>query len=315
MADFMIPYLPDFNNPDYDVFKTRSIETPGYGPDAGDEYGGDSMEDFYDYLLTPRHQKRWSGSGSIKHFGPDRYASVSPEDAAMAEIILGQMEAKAQHEFQNAARESELGRRQAAERLMEERTRAPGGGGSISFTGGAGEPSADTRFGKRDKGWEQGSANRLTLDVGGGGSAEAGPMTDEDRRILAAGGYSDPTEAARIQAQGMADYRAAQSQGQGQGPSRTDREAMEGARNEVDAAAFNLQEEINYAGLEGETAESLLEKFQENPNSVPEQLRRHVHNYFLAKRQFVNAFGGGQGGGGGGGGGSRTYNPATGELD
>lgn len=313
MADFMFPYLPDFNNPDYDVFKTRSIETPGYGPDAGDEYGGDSMEDFYDYLLTPRHQKRWSGSGSIKHFGPDRYASVSPEDAAMAEIILGQMETKAQHEFQNAARESELGRRQAAERLMEERTRQEGSGGSIQYgmEGGV-TGAAPTRFNPEGGEGYRGSGIR---PVPPSGPTKTGPMTDEDRRILAAGGYSDPTEAARIQAQGMADYRAAQSQGQGQGPSRTDREAMEGARNEVDAAAFNLQEEINYAGLEGETAESLLEKFQENPNSVPEQLRRHVHNYFLAKRQFVNAFGGGQGGGGGGGGGSRTYNPATGELD
>lgn len=280
MPNPFFPYMPE------------STSQVGLGPDPADVYGGDSMEDFYEYLLTPRHHKRWSGSGAIKHFGPDRFASISPEDAAMAEILLGQMEAKAQHEFQGEVRESELGRRQAADRLMEGRTRQPGAGGEITWGAqpGGGIGQAPTRFGAGGRG----RAGSGVTEIPAEGPSSTGELTPEQRMTLAAGGYADPTEAARIQAQGMADYRRGQAQGGG--PSRTDMQAMEKARNAVDAAAFAVQEAINFEGLKGETPESLLEKFKQNPNSVPELMRQDVHSLFLAERAFENVFGGGGGG-------------------
>lgn len=94
-------------------------------------YTGSSLPDFYDYLMTPRHYQQWSGTGAIRHYGPSRYASVRPQDAAMAGEVLKQIDAQNIMTAEEEARQSELGRRRAADELMRE---ARGyGGGTISM--------------------------------------------------------------------------------------------------------------------------------------------------------------------------------------
>jgi len=144
-----------------------------------DEYSGDSLEEFYDFLMAPRKQQRWSGSGAIKHYGPDRYASINPEDAAMAEILLKQMDAEDEVEFNKGNRASMAARRDAADELMMPSGR---GGGTI-------QPSH--------------GFTRLAGDYGGphqvGGGMPEGPppgppadMNLGQRMLAGGGGFVEP---------------------------------------------------------------------------------------------------------------------------
>jgi len=141
------------------------------GPDSGG-YSGDSLEDFYDFLMTPRRQQRWSGSGGIRHYGPDRDPSINPEDAAMAEIIMQQMETERANTAAEEVRQSELARRRAQDEILMPSGK---GGGSISFEGG--EPMEGGGFaGPRGTKWGFPGAE---LEVGGG-MPEAPPERQED---------------------------------------------------------------------------------------------------------------------------------------
>ena len=252
MPNPLFPYMPG------------STSQVGLGPDPADAYGGDSMEDFYEYLLTPRHHKRWSGSGAIKHFGPDRFASVSPEDAAMAEILLGQMEAKAQHEFQNEVRGSELGRRRAAEELMT--GRGPGAGGEISFGG------------RTEK------------------IAPKGPMTADERMTAQAGGFGpSPIDIAGAEAEAYGSRYRGSSGSQ----DRLNRNDALKAHQAATIARGELAQELRFekGDFAGADPDDLAELYMQDPAQVPDHLVGLVNEY-IAKLQTWNALA--QGGGGGG---------------
>jgi len=124
-----VPYVP--TDELYDVLQQREVDMTGMGPDPYDEYTGDSLEDFYEYLMTPRHQRQRTQEGAITHYGPSRFASVRPEDAAMADMIMRQMEAGDAREYTQEVRGSDLARRGAADQLMMPEGR---GGGSIDIS-------------------------------------------------------------------------------------------------------------------------------------------------------------------------------------
>lgn len=96
------------------------------GPD--DEFEGDSLQEFYDYLMKPRHRREaWSSPGGGMHgYGPAREATISPENMQMAELIKGRMD-------EDRARKETERRMTRAESLMT--GRGPGAGGTMSVPG------------------------------------------------------------------------------------------------------------------------------------------------------------------------------------
>jgi len=163
----------------YDWEQYGATDLGVIGGPSGDDYEGDSLEDFYDFLMKPRHQKRWSGSGGIKHFGPDRYASINPEDAAMADIIMKQMEQEKAFAAGEKARQSDLARRQAQDELLMPSGK---GGGTISFKGEKMETGGFA--GPRGTKW---GVPEAELQVGGGmptGAPEAPPALSDQESIL-----------------------------------------------------------------------------------------------------------------------------------
>jgi hypothetical protein len=281
--------------PYYPSMSQRDVDLSGLGPDAGDEYTGDSMEDFYDYLLTPRNQRERSQHGAITHYGPSRFASVNPEDAAMAQMVMQLMEGEDVREFNQTNRESDMARRAAADEMMMPQGR---GGGQMTFTGGAGEGSQEpTRFGAPaagGPGWAQGMATPQGIQIGGGPPPAQGPVTDRDRMLAAAGGVggSDESRVAAAEVQGT-NY-------PGHGPqqmSRADRQSkakLRAAQNEAEYhLRYALDAQPEMAGIDPDT---LLKQYAADPESVPQGLHDTIFNYGQAKMQYDRVWGGGQGG-------------------
>jgi hypothetical protein len=278
------------------VHQTRDVDLSGLGPDAGDEYTGDSMEDFYDYLLTPRNQRQRSQHGAMTHYGPSRFASVNPEDAAMAQMVMQLMEGEDVREFNQTTRESDMARRAAADEMMMPQGR---GGGQMTFTGGAGEGSQEpTRFGAPaagGPGWAQGAANPQGIQIGGGPPPPQGPVSDRDRMLAAAGGVGG-VEESRVA--------AAEAQGTnypGHGPqqmSRVDRQSEAKLKGNKDEAEYHLRFMLrNEPEMAGIGLDKLLEQYVTNPESIPAHLEDKIFQYGRAKMEYDKVWGGGQGGG------------------
>ena len=263
------------------------LETP-VGQGSADEYSGDSMEDFYEYLITPRHQMERSGQGAITHYGPSRYASVNPEDAKMAEFLMKQMEAESELEYNKGLRESDLRRRSAADEMMMPQGQ---GGGSISFAGGGGEPSAETRFGRRGQGWEQGSPNAQTMPVGGGmpEGPPAGPpetLTEGQRSLLTG-------QESKI------GYAEAQGSGYQQGPkppSDSRQKEMAKLGYELDTIQSSVMEiAARQRGWEGLSFKEIVERAATKPDSIPPEFAMELGDWMNKGRQLKAYMGGGSG--------------------
>jgi hypothetical protein len=268
----------------------RSVPTFHPGADPTTQYSGDSPEEFYDYLMTPRHQQRWSGSGAIRHYGPDRYASIRPEDAAMAEILQKQMEAEAEKEFKDSMRASETARRRAADDILMPRG---GGGGTITIEGqGLEGPGAETRFGRGGQGWLTAKPGTpMDFDIGGGMPAEdyepAGPpssLTSGQAALIT--GKESAVDVAEAQGRGYANRR-------GSGP--TDLQVAQ-ARRDLEIAASPLLEQARNEGGEWATldAEGIYERFRKTPESIPPLLRKFVDDYGARRNYVLNLLRGGE---------------------
>lgn len=255
---------------DYMGLDTSAAPTAMPGQVGG--YEGDGLEDFYDFLMTPRRQQRWSGSGAIKHFGPDRYASINPEDAAMADIIMKQMEQEKAFAAGEEMRQSELARRRAQDELLMPRGK---GGGSISFKGK--EMETGGYAGPRGTKWGHPGAE---LQVGGG--LPEGPpqrpdeLTDADWALL--GGQGVPT--ARAQAE---VYEA--RRGRGGATNYQISNAMKDldmVESEVARLAAADEE------LAGKKVTDLLGMYQSDPNSLPPLISEQIAKYGVLKRHVIN---------------------------
>ena len=285
--------------PFYPSMRQRDVDLSGLGPDMGDEYTGDSMEDFYDYLLTPRHQRERSQHGAITHYGPSRFASVRPEDAGMAQMIMSLMENKEIHEYSGATRESDLARRAAADEMMMPQGR---GGGQVTFTGGAGAGSQEpTRFGAPaagGPGWAQGMATPQGIQIGGGvppGPPPApGPMTERDRMIASGGGYGEESGVAQAEAQGTG------YPGHGaRGPTMADRRDMGRLNEEIGLLGSEITRMAQAVpGWEGMNPEQVVAAFMTNPKKG-DFMREQITAYLLKIDRLNQTYsaGGGQGGG------------------
>ena len=263
---------------------TRSIDMGGMGPDPTEEYTGDSMEDFYQYLLTPRHHKSWGGSGAIRHFGPSRTASVRPEDAAMADLIMQQMMKDQEREYTADVYESDLARRAAADELMMPEGR--GGGviqpahGYTNLAGGSGAP----------------------IQVGGGlpegPQGSRGPLSREDEYVLQAGGVETPRgETASRQGEGYNDggrRSTGRTAGQGDSFNKTS-----GQYEYEMAEAGNALRELarQERGWGNMSVEDILKRAQENPNDIPEFMYPALDEFYARANRYKawveNAGGGG----------------------
>jgi len=73
----------------------------GLGPDPSEEPRGSTLQDLYDFLMTPRHRRERSISpgGRFTHYGPSRRAGVSGEDQAAAKLIMQQMKEDEEHKI------------------------------------------------------------------------------------------------------------------------------------------------------------------------------------------------------------------------
>jgi hypothetical protein len=262
--------------------RNQTFQEPGgsLGPDPTTEYSGDSPEEFYDYLMAPRHHQRWSGSGAIKHYGPDRYASIRPEDAAMADILQKQMEAEAEKEFKDGIRRSETARRRAMDDILMPKG---GGGGTISFrgekrdVGGGWAGPAGTVWGHPE----------AELPVGGGMPAEdykpAGPpasLTEGQRSLLT--GQESRTAEAGARYSGMRG---------GRGP--TELQIAQAQRDLAKSAAPLLEqarlEEGDWGTLD---AEGIFNRYKEDPGSIPPMMKRALDEYMAQRDYVLNLFGG-----------------------
>jgi hypothetical protein len=267
------------------------LETP-VGQPPTDEYSGDSLEDFYEYLLTPRHQMERSGQGAITHYGPSRYASVSDEDAKMAEFIMQQMNAQDEREFAGSVRESELGRRQAADEMMIPEGQ---GGGSMTRMTAAGAPapgSAPTRFGPGSP-RPTGPGMGQDLMIGGGmpqGPPPGPPATlTEGQGIVAAGGaYTEPrSTAARAQGEGYPDRTGPQ------GPTMSDRDKLGKIQWEKDQLKIAIGEiSRKTKGWENLGWNDVVTAAREDPNSVPDAFRGEVEAWIARDDQLQLLMGG-----------------------
>lgn len=273
-----------FNYWDY-MGLDRSAPTYMPSPSPATEYSGDSPEEFYDYLMTPRHHQRWGGSGAIKHFGPDRYASIRPEDAAMADILQKQMEAEAEKEFKDGIRRSETARRRAMDDILMPKG---GGGGKISFGAGpyAAPGTAPTRFGPGVEGRRYAHRD-VDLSVGGGEPAEgykpAGPpasLTEGQRSLLT--GQESRTAEAGARYSGMRG---------GRGP--TELQIAQAQRDLAKSAAPLLEqarlEEGDWGTLD---AEGIFNRYKEDPGSIPPMMKRALDEYMAQRDYVLNLFGG-----------------------
>lgn len=83
-------------------------------------------EDVYDYLMTPRYGREFTQAGPYQHYGPSRYATIPPENRAMAETIMDRMQKE---------RMGEEDQRRMAEARSIMTGRAPGTGGEITLGG------------------------------------------------------------------------------------------------------------------------------------------------------------------------------------
>lgn len=266
----------------------------GLGFDPAAEYGGGGIEEFYDYLMTPRHHQQWSGGGAIRHYGPSRYASVRPEDAAMAELLLKQMDMESALEYNKSLRSSDLARRKAADEMM---MPPPQGSGSVTFTGGAGGPSAETRFGTRGPGWEQGSAAPQTLPIGGAEGAPPAPDFEDPmtRALLGAGGYegySDPL----METERAAELYGAKYGRGAQPPSGpTDKQYSDANRriglatNEMMAAA-EADPSVARMG-----PEEILKQYAQDPRSIPDWLHTYIQGVIVEMQALTDLGGGPRG--------------------
>jgi len=262
----------------YDLSFADAYRISGnFSPDPSTEFSGGSLEDFYDYLTTPRHQREMSQHGAITHYGPSRYASISPEDAAMAEVVLNQIEAGRQMDFAEGERKAQEERRRAADQLMSDRRRErSGGGGTISFSG---SPMESGGFaGPGGTRWAVPSAS---LPVGGGGGGERKPLTEEERMILYGGGYS-PDPITQAESQGKGYPRSGMTGPKAPTPPTANQQLQ--AQKELDEAAAALkfamrQNEIEPAG----GLKKVIEMYKENPASVPDLLLQAVENYMAAQ--------------------------------
>lgn len=278
---------------DFDYWKYMQSVSPGNRtfdePISGDwqgndyEYQGDSPEEFYDYLMTPRHHKRWSGSGAIKHFGPDRYASVRPEDAAMAQIVMKQMEDRDKLEFNRGVMESEEKRRGAIDEMLMPQG---GGGGSISFTG---TPSEEGGYvGPRGTRW---GVEKPSLPVGGGPPAEGyepGGPPDEltpGQVALLTGGESKVEAAAR---QGEA-------YGGGGGKKATNQQ-IAAAFRDLEMSAGPLKEQAMLEGGEWATMapEAMYEIWVNTPDKIPQMMIEPMSKFAARYGYLQNLAGGSQ---------------------
>ena len=106
--------------------RTRELDMSGLGPDPADSPRGSSLQDMYDFLMTPRHRRERSSHGAITHYGPSRRASVSPDDQQAAEQIMAQMQADEAHK-------AKMGRVNRADQMMV--GRGPEAGGTMTFGG------------------------------------------------------------------------------------------------------------------------------------------------------------------------------------
>ena len=282
------PYLPGFSEQPPPRRGVTEFDTTGLGPDPSAEYTGSSMEDFYEYLLTPRHQREFSGKGAISHFGPSRYASVAPEDAAMAEFLMKQMEAEENLKTGKAFNESELARRKAADEILMPQGR---GGGMMSM--GGGEP----------------------IQVGRGMEPPPAlpPMDERSRQtLLAGGGGTDPITQAENSA--SAYGRGMMTEGQRYG---VDKDVIR-AKQAAAEAAVELESSYLPEGWEGLTADQIVQKaLSSDPREVPPEVRKKIGLYHAAKQTLVEMERAGQGGGGGGAATptDRIYNPKTGQTE
>lgn len=265
--------------PFYPSMRQRDVDLSGLGPDMAEEYTGDSMEDFYDYLLTPRNQRQRSQQGAITHYGPSRFASVSPENAGMAQMIMQLMEGEDIREFNQTTRESDMARRAAADEMMMPQGR---GGGQVTFTGGAGAGSQEpTRFGAPaagGPGWAQGMATPQGIQIGGGipqGPPPApGPVSDRDRMLAAAGGVGGADES-RVA--------AAASQGLGYpGPTRkpaTPTQVAAAERDVMIAESALLQSATLEEDWKGKSSMEMLEAYMADKSSVPWGMRESLGEF------------------------------------
>lgn len=222
----------------YDYFD-YGVPEGTFGND--DQYSGDTPEEFYDYLMTPRQHKKWSGSGAIKHYGPDRYASISPEDAAMADILMKQMEQERQFEYQEGVRKSEMGRRQAADELMMPQGR---GGGKMTFQ-------------REGRPWDR-------VEIGGGMPTgppkPRGPMDERERMMAVGGGFGESrVEAAKQNQYGRPRQSSPPTQSQ-----------VVNARAELESTTMDLMNAASFdeawANL---TPEQMVDRARKDRQNIP----------------------------------------------
>jgi hypothetical protein len=294
--------------PYYPSMSQRDVDLSGLGPDAGDEYTGDSMEDFYDYLLTPRNQRERSQHGAMTHYGPSRFASVNPEDAAMAQMVMQLMEGEDVREFNQTNRESDMARRAAADEMMMPQGR---GGGSVSYGGLEGDPRMT---GPQLPGEEH---PMQTQQIGGGmppGPPPAqGPVSDRDRMLAAAGGVGGADES-RVAAA------AAQGEGYpqgGGGPSMADRRDIGRLQEELGILGLDIERQASASPeMAGMDARGIATVFLTTPDKVPRELVEPIKIWLLKQSRISGTYGGGGGGGQGapGPGGSGRFDPATGTI-
>jgi len=233
-----------------------------FGPDSSEAYAGDSMEDFYQYLLTPRHHKSWGGSGAIRHFGPSRNASVRPQDAAMADLIMQQMAKDEERKYKAEAYESDLGRRQAADSLMA--GRGEGAGGTMSFGG-------------------------QTATI-----APKAPLTPEQRMTVQAGGYEpDPVLVAESQGKGYPAGRGGGSPERTPGQSDSYNKNLGDIQYEMVNAGNALRglarDERGWGNMD---IKDIVDRIEKDPDSVPEFLWGAYDEYKARKQEFDNFSGG-----------------------
>jgi hypothetical protein len=220
---------------------------------------------------------------------------VSDEDAKMAEFIMEQMNAQDEREFTGSLRESELGRRRAADEMMIPQGQ---GGGSISFTGGAGGPSAETRFGSRGPGWEQGAANAQTMPVGGGMPTGPPPgppatLTEGQGLVAAAGSFPEPrSTSARAQGEGYGN----RGTGRTSAGQDTFRKEMGKLGNELDLLETDIMEVARtQRGWEELPFKEIIRRSMDKPDSIPREFRRELEHWFAKADQLKTYMGGGQG--------------------
>lgn len=266
------------------------LETP-VGQPPTDEYSGDSLEDFYEYLLTPRHQMERSGQGAITHYGPSRYASVSPEDSKMAEFIMQQMNAQDEREFTGSLRESELGRRAAADELMMPQGR---GGGYMTVDTVPGQPapgSAPTRFGGGQT--RPTGPGMASMEVGGGmpQGPPPGPPAELTipQQMLAGGGGFPESRVAAAEAQGT----GYPGHGRPQGPSMSDRDKIGKIQWERDQLKIAIGEIARKTkGWENLGFNDVITAGREDPDSIPDEFRGELEAWFARDDQLQLLIGG-----------------------